>query len=132
MSSLELQRASIAALKADPTVVGLVADRIYDNVPTNPTFPYISIGPDQTLPSRAQCIDGSEIIIQFDGWSRSPGFAEAKRINEAVRRCLNGAPLALNGYRLIDLWLDSSQTLRDPDGLTSHAVITFRAFTDPI
>lgn len=132
MSSLEIQRASIAALKADPTVAGLVADRIYDNPPANPTFPYITIGPDQTLPSRADCIDGSEITIQFDGWSRAPGFAEAKRISDAVRYCLNGAPLLLNGYALIDLWLESSQTIRDPDGLTSHAIITMRALTEPI
>jgi Protein of unknown function (DUF3168) len=132
MSSLELQRASIAALKADPTVAALVGDRVYDNVPFNAAFPYISIGPDQTLPSRADCIDGDEITIQFDGWSRMPSFTEAKRISEAVRRCLNGAPLVLNGYALIDLWLDSSQTLRDPDGLTSHAVITFRALTVPV
>lgn len=132
MSALELQRATIAELKADAAVAALVGDRIYDELPPNPVFPYISIGPDQTLPQRFDCLDGSEITLQFDGWSRQPGYIEAKRISEAVRRCLDGAPLELIGYRLIDLYLASSQTLRDPDGLTSHAVITFRALTAPL
>lgn len=130
MSGAELQRASIAWLKADPAVTALVGGRIYDGPPPNPTFPYVTIGPDQTLSTRADCFDGSEIVIQFDAWSRTSTQVEAKNIGEAVRRSLNGAPLELIGYVLTDLWLDTMQTLRDPDGLTSHAVITFRAFTN--
>lgn len=130
MSSLEIQRASWEWLLADPNVTALVGNRIFDQVPASVVFPYISIGPDQTLPNRFDCLDGSEIVVQYDVWSRAKGYPEVKRIAEAVRISLNGAPLVLNGYILTDFWFDDWRTLRDPDGLTSHAVLTFRALTN--
>jgi hypothetical protein len=132
MSSLALQKAIVAALKADPAVVAVVGDRIYDNPPTNPPFPYITIGPDDTLPDRANCYFGDDVTLQIDAWSRSPGFQEVKRAADAVRDALEDAPLTLDGFRLVDITLDAVRTLRDPDGLTSHAAITFKALTEPI
>lgn len=133
MSSLALQKAVIETLRTDVAINSLVGGRIYDNPPNNPPFPYITIGPDDCLPSRAACYDGSEVTFQIDAWSRSPGFVEAKRIAEAVRVALTDAPLDLSpDYRLVDIALEASRTLRDPDGLTSHAVISFRALTEPV
>lgn len=132
MSSLELQKAVVARLKADTGVTTLVGQRIYDAVPTNATFPYISLGPDQTLPSRADCYNGSEVTIQVDAWSRSVGFPEVKRIAEAVRASLVDAPLSLTGHRLVDIALEEARVLRDVDVLTSHAALSFRALTEPV
>jgi len=133
VSSLAVQKAVIARLRADPGVIAIVGNRIYDNPPPEADFPYLSIGPDQTLPDRASCYDGSEVILQIDGWSRTPGFQEVKTIAEAVRAALTDAPLDLSpAYRLVDIALDQLQTLRDPDGLTDHAVISFRALTEPV
>lgn len=132
MSSLELQKALVGRLKADAGVTALVAGRVYDQPPPSPVFPYISIGPDQTLPDRADCYDGSEVTLQVDVWSRAPGFPEAKRIAEAVRAALADAPLTLTGHSLVDIALVEARNLRDPDGLTSHAALTFRALTEPV
>jgi len=132
VSSLELQKAIVARLKADAGVTAIVGQRIYDSVPTNATFPYIAIGPDQTLPSRADCYDGSVVVFQVDGWSRAVGLVEAKRISEAVREALSDAPLTLTGYRLIDLAFEESRVFRESDVLTSHAAISFRALTEPV
>jgi hypothetical protein len=132
VSSLELQKAIVARLKADAGVVALVGQRIYDQPPIAPVFPYISLGPDQTLPDRADCYDGSEVNLQVDAWSRAVGFPEVKRIAEAARAALQDAPLSLAGHRLVDLTFVDGRTLRDPDGLTSHAAMTFRALTEPV
>lgn len=131
MSTLELQKAIVGRLKADTNVNALVSGRVYDNPPTAPIFPYISIGPDNTLPSRADCYDGNEIHQQLDVWSRTPGFREAKQIIEAARNSLMNASLTLTGFRLIDIYFERAQTMRDPDGLTSHGVLSIQAMTEP-
>jgi len=132
MSSLELQKAMVARLKADATLITLVNGRVYDSPPPSPTYPFISLGPDQILPSRADCYDGSEITLQVDAWSRSVGYPEVKRIADAIRASLNDAPLVLAGQRLVDIYESETRTLRDPDGATSHAAISFRALTEPV
>lgn len=132
MSSLELQKAIVAALKADAGVAATVAGRVYDVPPKGVLFPYISIGPDQTLPQRGDCYDGEEVSFQVDLWSREVGFPEVKRIGKAVKAALNSAELTVDDHRLVDLYLEDARTFRDPDGLTSHAVLTFRALTEPV
>ena len=44
-ASLELQKAIVAALKADAGVDALVGTRIYDAVPMNATKPYVELWP---------------------------------------------------------------------------------------
>ena len=132
MSSLELQKALVARLKADTGVTALVGTRVYDLPPPEPSYPYISLGPDQTVPDRADCYDGKEVTLQVDAWSRSIGFPEVKRIAEAICAALDDAPLSLTGQRLVDLYEADVRTMRDPDGATSHAALTFRALTEPV
>jgi hypothetical protein len=132
VSSLELQKAVVARLKADAGVTALVGQRIYDRVPPDAVFPSVSLGPEQTAPSRADCYDGREITFQVDVWSRAVGFPEVKRIAEAVRAALQDAPLSLTGHRLLDITFTEARTFRDPDGLTSHSAMTFQAITEPV
>lgn len=131
MSALELQKAIVTKLKADSAISALVGTRVYDIPPPSPTFPYISIGPDNTLPSRADCYDGKEIHQQIDVWSRQPNSREATQIIEAATSALNDAALSLPGFRLVDIYFERAQTLRDPDGLTSHGVLLIQALTEP-
>jgi len=132
MSSLELQKALVARLRGDTGVAALVGTRIYDQPPPEPVYPYISLGPDQILPSRADCYDGKEVTLQVDAWSRGVGFPEVKRIAEAICVALDDASLTLVGHRLVDIYEEDVRTMRDPDGATSHAVLTFRALTEPV
>lgn len=133
-ASYELQRAIVAALTNDATVATLVAGRIYDHVPRDPAtgkttaeFPFVSFGPEQNLPENLDCIDAEEIVIQINGWSRDPGFMEVKRIAKAVKNVLHEAELPIADNGLVYFVFDGRRILRDPDGLTSHAVLTFRA-----
>ena len=43
---------------------------------------------------------------------------------------LNFAALTLAGYRLVLIEHETTHHLADPDGLTSHSVVTFRALID--
>ena len=131
--SLELQRVIVATLKADAAVNALIAGRVYDRVPSPATFPYVVVGDDQVSQAHAQCLEGStEVFSSLHAWSREVGKVEAKKIAGAVVTALNGAPLALTGYRLVLIEHDNTQHLGDPDGITSHSVIVFHAFVDEI
>ena len=135
--ALALQGAIIATLKAAAGVTTLVSTRVYDNPPSvSPgavaTFPYVTIGEAQSIPQRADCIDGTEHFVAVHAWSRAVGFTEVKRIASAVRAALHEAEPAVTGYRLIDLAVQDTRFLRDPDGATSHAVIQMRAVLDAI
>lgn len=131
--SLELQRALRAQLLASPAVTALVGQRIYDQPPITPQFPYITLGETDVLVQRASFYDGSDVSMSVHAWSRANGYPEGKRIAAAIRASLHEAPITLVGLeRLVDIEVQSSRAFRDPDGLTSHAVITVRALTEPV
>lgn len=130
--SLSLQGALVATLKADPAVNALLAGRIYDRVPTPPTFPYVTLGDDQIIGDGADCLNGSvEIFAILHVFSRAVGKPEAKRISGAIVAAVNGTALNLHpDYVLNLIQHDSTRHLDDPDGLTSHSVVTFHALID--
>ena len=132
--SLALQAAFVAAIKALNTEAGA---RVYDRVPksngtiASGTFPYVALGTGSVLNNQADCYDGSDVSLTVHVWSRAVGWPEAKRIADAIRTGLNNAELTLTGHTLELLTLDRVDYLNDPDGLTSHAALTFRALTQP-
>lgn len=140
--TLALQAAIVAALKADSSLTGLIAGRVYDRIPNLHQFPYIRVGDsDEDLPDLADCIDGSEIFSTLHAFSRPQedatnatqprGKVEVKRIAGAAKRAIHGANLSLEDNRLILIEHYRTVFLTDPDGLTEHAIIMFRALTEP-
>lgn len=132
MISSELQKAVVARLRADPAITGLVAGRVYDMPPLAPAFPYVSLGPDTVEPDRADCYEGSNVTFQVDAWSRAPNYGEVKSIADAARAAITETPIPVTGHRLLDVSLVEIRTFRDPDGLTSHSALNFRAVTEPV
>lgn len=132
--SLDLQKAIVAALRADAGVEALVVDRIYDRVPPTVQFPYVSIGAESALEDDPggdeDCGVGYEVTIGLDVWSRAVGKPEMKRIAGAVRAALHLQDLELDNHRLVLLEHVATRYLTDPDGLTSHGALDFRALID--
>jgi hypothetical protein len=120
---LELQGAIVQKLKADPGVAALVNGRIFDSIPAGAAFPYVSYGPSDLVTDDADCLTAFNGFHQLDAWSRSPGYPEVKRVANAVRVALHDASLALPTNALVFLEHRSTRYVRDPDGLTSHAII---------
>ncbi len=129
-ASLELQGAIVARLKAYAPLTALVAQRIYDDVPTTAVTPYVSLGPDQVVSDDADCITGYEVTIQIDAWSTTKGLPEVKRVSEEVRAALHGFDLPLSANGLVSIEHRQTRNLRDPDGVTNHAAIEFVAFVE--
>ncbi|MCK1684246.1 DUF3168 domain-containing protein [Bradyrhizobium sp. 147] len=128
--SLPLQNALIEALRADGVLPASVGKRVYDQVPGAPTYPLVTLGDGQVLPDKAECIDGVEIFLQVDVWSRKVGYFETKQIAAAVIAALDDQALTVDGFNVTVFELSSVQYMRDPDGQTRHAAITFRALLE--
>lgn len=128
--SLAVQKAILDAL----TVAQLAGGRIYDKPPANPYgfgTTYISFGPSDQNEDDAECIDASVVTQQLDIWSKyTAGFRDSKTLAGEVRSALHRKALPITGARLVELEVRGIRHLRDPDGLTSHAVIEVRALVE--
>ncbi|MDB5733342.1 MAG: hypothetical protein JWQ03_3237 [Variovorax sp.] len=129
--SLALQGAVVAALKAATPVSALVGARVYDSVPASSPFPYISLGDGTMTLDEGQDYEGENVAFTVHAWSRATGFPEAKNLAWAIKQTLHGAELTVLGYHLVIIALVDDTTFRDPDGLTSHAALNFRAELEP-
>lgn len=136
--SLELQGVIVARLKSTPAVTAFVKTRVYDAVPpeqkridqTGAAWPYITLGEGDETGNDADCIDGFELTFDIDVWSRGVGFPEAKQIADAVRAALKSPELTLQINALAEFQHRQTRIFRDPDGQTSHAVLTYQAFIE--
>jgi hypothetical protein len=125
--SFEVQSAMVAVLKAGSVAAG----RVYDNVSPATQFPYVTLGDCQVLPDKYECIDGAEIYPVVDVWSQSIGYSETKTITKKILALLDDKPLNVDGFNLIVFEVQSVNYMRDPDGLTRHAAITFHGILTP-
>ena len=136
--SLPLQGAIYQRLSNDTALKGLLGNKkVFDDIPRDSngnitaTLPYVSIGEDQVLPDTASCLDGREVIITLHAWDKGPGFPKVKQISSAIIAALDDVELTVTGHRLVEFGLQDVRHLTEPDGITKHSVINFRALTEP-
>ncbi|MEX1244868.1 MAG: DUF3168 domain-containing protein [Thermoanaerobaculia bacterium] len=132
-ASLALQKALRTALTDDSALGALVGDdAILDRHGRPETFPVVLIGEDQEIsenltPPRSEITVFSTLHV----WDREPGFASVKNIAGAIRDVVQAGLGALDApFRLLDVTFQSARFLRDPDGETSHAVLTTEAIIE--
>ena len=93
-------------------------------------FPYLQLGEVQVIGDFADCVDGSEVFFDVHVWSQAVGYPECKQLASIVRATLHEAELELDGFNVVDIQFQDTRYIRDPDGITSHAVVNFRALID--
>lgn len=136
---LEVLQRIVALLKADSAVSALVGAKIYDRPPHENgepavASPYVSLGPHDGLTEDSDdCMDLVELTFQVDAWSWGSGAAysraEVSNIAAAVRSCLHKQDIAITGAS-VEIQHQMTRVMRDPDGETNHAAITFTAAID--
>ena len=126
--SLALQKAIAARINDDPSIGALIFDDA-----TSAQLPFISFGPFQALPEHGDCLDGGEFYMTLDCWAAGPQTVTVKQIGARVAASLDRAALVLDPpQRLVEMAVEQIQYMRDPDGITTHGVITVHAWTEPI
>jgi hypothetical protein len=123
----EVQIAVYQALMTDPPVAG---GRVYDRVPAKPDFPYVSIGDEQTIDDGNSCDDGWEVYPDIHVWSRQVGHVEAKQLMAAIVPRLK-AITSVDGHTVISVSFEGTRVFTDPDGLTTHGVVTPKFIITP-
>lgn len=132
MSALYVQRALGARLAAFAPLTALVAPaNIVDRHGAPTAFPSVILGEAQETDAEVS-FDRRHmrVFLTIHVWDRSPSTASVKRIADAIRDAVRANDLALDAGRLLDLRQTSNRILRDPDQVTSHAVITLEALVE--
>lgn len=134
-AELALQKAIRNRLSTASDVIAFVpATSILDrNERPNPR-PSIIIGEGQSVDegeSIARTL--TRVYMDLHIWVEEPSTEISKRIAGAIRTAINSAKLELDpGFHCTDCRVRGSRFLRDPDGKTSHAVVTVDALVQEL
>lgn len=114
----QVRRAVIKMLKLDDAMGALVADRIHDQVPASPVWPFSYFGNPEGLPAGNSCGEGSRIEFGIHSFSKGPGRAEISQINATVVNAFNDSDFDVTGT----LWdVEVMGTRIIPDGAEANA-----------
>ena len=120
---------ALAANAALADVLG--GPKIYDEAPRAAAFPYVTLGEMRIADFSAGGESGQEHQLTLHGWSRQGGHREAHLIAGALLQALDDAPLMLADHHLVNLRFAVADVRREADGRTYHALVRFRAVTEP-
>ena len=124
--TLLLHAAIVAALNTAPAIAG---GRVYDRVPPSPTFPYVSLGPIETVGDDNSCWDASECNVQVNVWSNYKDKSEAESLAGLVRTRLKTAPTLTNFVVPVVEYV-TTRYLDDPQQELRRAALEFRFLID--
>ena len=131
-ASSALRAAIHTALLTDSGVTAaLGGPKIYDEPPRNAAFPYVTLGDARVIDDSADLGTVQEHQLTLHAWSRQGGHKEAHVIAGALLSALDDAPLSPSGHRLVNLRFAIADIRREADGRTYHALLRFRAVTEP-
>jgi len=120
------------ALIVDGALTALLGGaKVYDEPPPAAAFPYVTLGEVRVANFSAGNEADEEHQLALHVWSRQGGHREAHLVTGALMQALDDAPLALAGHRLVNLRFALADVRRLPDGRTYHALVRFRAVTEP-
>ena len=105
--------------------------KIYDEVPQSAAFPYVTLGECRITDWSTGSEAGAEHQLTLHAWSRQGGHREAHEIAGALLQALDDAPLVLEDHHLVNLRFALADIRREADGRTYHALVRFRAVTEP-
>lgn len=127
-ANLALQKALRGVLVARSELVALVpAASILDrNARPNPS-PSIVLGEGQELDGGFATGGAVVILATVHIWKAEVSLAGVRRIGWEIRQALRAGRVALEGGFHLAGWSSTARYMRDPDGITSHGVLTVAA-----
>lgn len=133
-AALSLQRALRARLVATPAVTGLVPARAILDAHQRPApDPAIVLGEDQEIDAGSIRRGRVRVFATLHLWKREASTEGVKEIAGAIRTALHAGRLDLGaGWHCADAFVSATRFLRDPDGETSHGVVTVEALLEEL
>lgn len=109
---------------------GNLTASVYDHVPQDTAFPYVTIGEDIVSEWDTDDSEGFESLITIHQWSRYRGKKEVKTLQREIYDLLHKQDINPSGQSGINLMFESAEVTLDPDGLTYHGIMDFRYITE--
>lgn len=131
---VELQAAIRARLVASSSVLAIVpASSILDRNASPAPRPGIVLGETQLI-DEGQSIGRNltRIYHTIHVWIEEPSRVIAKRACAAVRAALSRRLVIGMQYHVVDSRVSTVRVMSDPDGKTSHGVVTFQALVEEL
>ena len=124
-----LQQTLFTTLNGDSQLTNTLGASVFDDVPDTQavSFPYVQIGEDTATDYSTKDVTGTETVINLHVWSRYRGSKETKQVMDRVHTLLHDSNLTVTGHNLINMRFEFGDVIRDPDGITRHGVMRFRA-----
>jgi hypothetical protein len=135
-----LQRAVVAKLRGDATLVGLLASAkgvspaaaaVVDQVVEGQAFPYIRIGDHLSTPANDLTSYGRRVTVTLHVWTRAQSNGPGQTIADRVIELLDHQEraLAVTGHRVVSIRHEFDQALSDPDPQIRHHIVRLRVET---
>ena len=128
IGQFQLQSAVYAALNVS-AITSTLSCGVYDEVVEGNSYPFITLGEETAIDYSTNNLVGAETTINIHIWSRYKGSKQTKQIMDKIHDLLHDVSLTVSGVNLINLRFEYSDIMRDPDGITRHGVMRFRAIT---
>lgn len=122
-----LQTTIYSTLANDNTLTSTLSTGVYDEVLEGASYPFVSLGEETSIDYGTKNENGGETTINIHIWSQYKGAKETKQIMDRIHDLLHDSSLTVTGFNLVNLRFEYSDILRDPDGVTRHGVMRFRA-----
>ncbi|MDR6101020.1 hypothetical protein QE369_001198 [Agrobacterium larrymoorei] len=122
-----IQIALRARFIATPDITQHVpADFIVDRSSLPPLDPSIVLGEAQIVDEGDSVKrDRVRVYSTVHIWKREESLMTVRQVGWGIRSALRRGPLDLGpGFQCADCFVSSQRNLRDPDGMTAHAVVT--------
>ncbi|MGH1413267.1 MAG: DUF3168 domain-containing protein [Pelagimonas sp.] len=122
-----LQTAVFAELQSSLVLENLVADNIFDALPTG-SLPqtYVAIGPETATDAGDGTNGGAWHEFVVSVVTETAGFLTAKQAAGAISDTLHEADLTLSRGRLVGMWFRKAKATRETGGIR-RIDLTFRA-----
>lgn len=129
-----LQVAVYTLLTTDTGAGGLfetgseMVNAVYDDgaVPEGVTYPYITLGDNQSLFWGAFAQDGEDIEMTLHIWTRERGFKDAGEILSRLNELLGDATLTVSGYQLARSNFERYSRVNDPEEGVQHVAVAYQ------
>ena len=102
---------------------------MFDEVPDQSSYPFVALGEETVVEYDTKDLDGASHTINIHVWSQYKGAKQTKQIMDRIHTLLHDSSLSVSGFNLIRMQFEFSDIMRDPDGVTRHGVMRFRAIT---
>lgn len=130
-AATELQKSILAALQGDAVLVGALGGaKIYDHVASDAAFPYVTFGRTSVYDWSTGTEIGTEHLFTLHVWSKAKGKKETLDIMQRIEGRLHDQPLAMSGFKLVNLRQEFAETRFDEDQSVYHGLVRFRAVVE--